>query len=1179
MSRRLHKQLSNKVSQTRDLLKNSSSDRGRRLFGSLALIVCSLSCWAQPAQAEGSRTLYPSGATGSRANLEWRTNPVGGLILRRTLLKVYAKKDEYILLGSSAVGVTSSSTPSTSGDIWVFNPGRVSGSVGSETIPGTPDFKCSSQPAIGKINSRAQELAGPKSISGTGNTGGYTPCYYMAPQEGVYDVVIYGPAGINASTDGSVTGEIGLASANNFGSNQGSSVAAWDVTVRSNDTNSTTDLNGRLFSYYLALFTGNNGRPLYFPVYPITNDGYRYKITLRGSDPNGFLLYGNQVGFFDSDGKSILYHNIVGSDGQVSSPEGGTQLSRPQYPTFLNSLDSSALPYLNRYRPDGTSDGVGIPSVPILPSVSSANFAGNFSANTSTLGNGGTFSFSSTAGNYEIIISRDGVNFDPTNPQNRVLLGVMPTSGSQSIVWDGKDNSNNNFPVGANYPVRIRVHAGEYHFPFLDGENNFYGGPTFELLNAANPLGNRTGFYDDRGYVTVGGTTVGVAPNPLTSPLCGNNPPTVFFSDPINGFDTSTNQRAFGAATGGNTNTKCTGSFGDTKGLDLWTYFPSSAASTVVNIIASGSVAGTLYQDSNGDDALTSGETTFPASIAVALYNDANNNNVIDSGEQVGAPVVTDASGNYKFTGVADGSYKIQVDTSDTDIPAGFTLGTPNNLSVTVSGNAITGRNFGFDAPAPNSCVVGGGTPDGSIAPYISAEVRNNNATTRGIVDTLDDAWRSATGGSSSGTLQPWFGTANSPGIVNSFTYRDPALATNVSTTVELVEVPITGTAPCTGLSNSSSSTPQLSTGNALQDASPRPASLYNSANQPAYWNQTIVSGNNSRRFAVRFTFAQPVKSFGAWFGDLETRTANGTPAILRLLDASGNRIGNDIPIDPTTMHDGTPPDPDVVNQSQCGVSPGSDIGCGNNSTRWVGFVDSSAVPRVYQVLVIVGDDDLNDNGDTEIMSFIGANVIPSSPNVLLVKRITAVNGRTATNGGDNLANYINEATNPYDDNTIEPSLAPNPPAYPTPDTDKWLNPSTFLVGGINGGAVQPNDILEYTIYFLSTGAQPAKNVRFCDRVPDNTTFVPTAFGSSPDRGIVVNQGGTVTNLTNVPDTDAGQYFAPGIDPAVVYPGINCGGANTNGAVVVNLGNLPFATGQGVPSQSYGFVRFWGTVK
>ncbi|KAM3109723.1 hypothetical protein [Phormidesmis sp. 146-33] len=206
-----------------------------------------------------------------------------------------------------------------------------------------------------------------------------------------------------------------------------------------------------------------------------------------------------------------------------------------------------------------------------------------------------------------------------------------------------------------------------------------------------------------------------------------------------------------------------------------------------------------------------------------------------------------------------------------------------------------------------------------------------------------------------------------------------------------------------------------------------------------------------------------------------------------------------------------------------------------------------------------------------------------TNPNLLLVKRITAINGGATTSGGDNLALYKDEPTNPYDDNTLD-----NP--APTPvDTDKWPNLTTLLVGGINGGTIRPGDELEYTIYFLSSGDTPAKSVLFCDRIPNNVTFLPTAFNSfgdeatgglpGSDRGILWQQTGATESLTNVSDGDAAQYFPPGADPTVVYSKVNCGGANTNGAVVVNLGNLPNATSPGIPAGSYGFVRFRGKVK
>jgi len=559
------------------------------LLTSLTLLLSTLTSSIQPAQAEGSRTLYPSTApaSASRANLEWRTDTYANIVARRTLLKVYANAGEHILLGSSAVGVGS-------GDILVYNPGQVTGNIGSEIIPGSPDFRCTTdQPGRGQITSRALELAGPRSITGGGNPTGYIPCFYQAPFTGVYDVVFYGPAGDNNGSDGVPTGELSLTSTTNFDTAQGSSVAAWDVTVRSSTTTSTTDIDGRLFAYYLALFTGGNLRPVYFDIYPVTTDGYRYQVTLRGLDPNGFVVYGNQVGFFDSDGTSILYRNVLGSnndrDGnQLIGLDGGTSLSRPQYPTFFNRIDSTALSSINRYLGNGNLDGVGIPLAATPGTVANFGFSCTLTDNNSRFATDGSrFTLENDRiGNYQIIISQDGIDFDPTKPTNRAINGYFLTVGTQTVNWNGRDNSGNFFPIGINYRSRIRIHSGEYHFPMLDAENNFFnGGPTITLLNAANPLGNTRGFYDDRGYTTIGGTNVGTP----GSVLCGTDPPTTIFSDPINGFDTASNQRAFGQNTPGNSagnpTVRCTGAFGDKKGLDIWTYSVTDAADVLLNIL------------------------------------------------------------------------------------------------------------------------------------------------------------------------------------------------------------------------------------------------------------------------------------------------------------------------------------------------------------------------------------------------------------------------------------------------------------------------------------------------------------------------------------------------------------------------------------------------------------------
>jgi uncharacterized repeat protein (TIGR01451 family) len=253
-------------------------------------------------------------------------------------------------------------------------------------------------------------------------------------------------------------------------------------------------------------------------------------------------------------------------------------------------------------------------------------------------------------------------------------------------------------------------------------------------------------------------------------------------------------------------------------------------------------------------------------------------------------------------------------------------------------------------------------------------------------------------------------------------------------------------------------------------------------------------------------------------------------------------------------------------------------------------YNNSQATPtngdRLIQVQVLDSDSAISNTAISKI-------VIGQQPNLLLVKRITAINNQS-------LNTYNQEDANPYDDNLLEPSIAPSLPTYPTADTTKWPNTtgktaSTFLVGAISGTA-KPNDSIEYTIYFLSAGDSAANNVLFCDRVPDNVTFIPNAFNNAvpaitpdttgfagADRGIVVNIGDTIKSYTSVADGDDAQYFPPNIEPSTVYgTKINCGGANNNGAVVFNLKNIKPATGTLATDQAngaYGFVRFRGLVK
>jgi uncharacterized repeat protein (TIGR01451 family) len=209
------------------------------------------------------------------------------------------------------------------------------------------------------------------------------------------------------------------------------------------------------------------------------------------------------------------------------------------------------------------------------------------------------------------------------------------------------------------------------------------------------------------------------------------------------------------------------------------------------------------------------------------------------------------------------------------------------------------------------------------------------------------------------------------------------------------------------------------------------------------------------------------------------------------------------------------------------------------------------------------------------------------SPGLVLVKRLTAINGTPITSEIDGI-------NSPGDANYV-------PPPQDQDDNDPhW--PTGLLLGDIYRQDLQPGDEVEFTVYFLSNGGITAQNALFCDLVPANMDFVTDAFASIPaasgpspvpgitsggERGIVLGLGTQSTtdpypievSLSNSDDSDAGRYIAPNIDLTTVDSRLSSCGSNTNGAIVVNLGDLPDATGAGDPPDSYGFVRFRGRIR
>jgi uncharacterized protein (DUF2141 family) len=101
-----------------------------------------------------------------------------------------------------------------------------------------------------------------------------------------------------------------------------------------------------------------------------------------------------------------------------------------------------------------------------------------------------------------------------------------------------------------------------------------------------------------------------------------------------------------------------------------------------------GSISGTIFNDLDGDGTKDAGETGLSGRT---VWLDLDNDKVIDAGE---ATTVTDGSGNFKFNGLAAGTYKVRQ-----ALPAGWKQTTPSNgygINVTLSTNqTVSGKLFG----------------------------------------------------------------------------------------------------------------------------------------------------------------------------------------------------------------------------------------------------------------------------------------------------------------------------------------------------------------------------------------------------------------------------------------------------------------------------------------------------
>ncbi len=115
-----------------------------------------------------------------------------------------------------------------------------------------------------------------------------------------------------------------------------------------------------------------------------------------------------------------------------------------------------------------------------------------------------------------------------------------------------------------------------------------------------------------------------------------------------------------------------------------------------------GTISGTVYIDKNRNNNFDSASENGIAAISVSLY-DQNGTTADTSDDRLVATTNTSATGSYSFAYVnASRTYRLQVDTTDPDLPTGAIIGTAMPLmDITVAaGSTTTKQDFGFDLPS-----------------------------------------------------------------------------------------------------------------------------------------------------------------------------------------------------------------------------------------------------------------------------------------------------------------------------------------------------------------------------------------------------------------------------------------------------------------------------------------------
>jgi uncharacterized repeat protein (TIGR01451 family) len=589
-------------------------------------------------RAEGTKEIT-SDLAGYRP---WFNSPVGGFLYQgvnqKLIVNVYANAGETINVGSSAVGLTASTTIVL-------------------TAPDGTVYTATGASGIGVINNRTQENAGPLPT-----TGGYTPYVQpvLANQTGLWQIRFFSPG---SGSNGVLKNTDNWTRTGNQGTTSG--LLAWDATVR----NGVTTIPGRAYITNLGADMGN-----YYPsilksiFYILTKDGYLYNTNTNTLAPFAFNFFSNSKGFTSAGNPTYKSFNGIPTVGtNVQDPyavDSGTTITNKM---FINPPDIG-LPAIASYSGGST----WLLSSPLNP------FASNFVYTPSTTAVSGTFTFNSNVtGSYEIEMDINH-NGSYTDTVDRRIQGLT-LSGSNTFVWDGKNGTGTVISNILAFPVRISTRAGEVHFPITDAESN----PNGFIITRTNGVGagDSTIYWDDTNVKT-GGTKslVGVISSPSGAHIWG---------------DTSSSQ---------------SNAFGDSVGIDTWT-FTRSAGVFLQAVKIAGTVVNDIDNSANGTftNIQTNSEIGVNLTSLNAILVDNNNKVVLTT------PLASD--GTYSFNDIAINQNNLKVLLSTTAgvigsappataVPSTWTNTSPLTATPINVGTSDVTQNFGLQLKSANILLV-----------------------------------------------------------------------------------------------------------------------------------------------------------------------------------------------------------------------------------------------------------------------------------------------------------------------------------------------------------------------------------------------------------------------------------------------------------------------------------------